>query len=681
MPRRRREDLRRRLFFSLFRTMKKKLEDLNDLIGKRQERTYTIPADYEKRADVINEEARTVDLAFASETAIERWYGTEILRCDPASVMLERINSGGALLSDHNTRAQIGVVVPGTARTDGDRVCRATAKFSQRQAGADEFQDVKDGIRTQISVGYRVHEYLVNQDEETYTATRWEPLEISLVSIAADVVGSGIGRDLEAGRSDGPAQEIADLKARALSLGLQITDPKTRGAQTMKDDEQENGNGKPATAGAVLIAREIMELAGVIDAPGDTMAAEIARNAIAENKTLAEFRQMVFEKRRELEAANKTPPPAPNVIELTEREKKRFSIRAAILADVNMRMGQPDQNCFELEISGEIEKRLSSIHSGYERHGGVLIPTGIALRGGAEFMSRRAPVRQVRAGLDTKTPTTGQELVFKEYGSFIEMLRNRAMVIALGATVLPGLQGNVGFPRQIGAGTLTWGVENPGVDTAESNLTLDQVVLSPKTAQSTTSYSRQLLAQSAIDVDGLVMDDLAAINALGVDKAALTGTAPAPVGLYTANGVNSVGFAGTVTFDKVVQMETEVASDNADIGTMAYLATPQIRGKAKVTPELAALGTYPIWRDGEMNGYRAEVTNQLPKTLGVGVNEHGLVFGVWSQLMIGEWGVLEIITDPYAKKKQGMIEVTSFLLADIQPRHPESFCKATGLIP
>jgi hypothetical protein len=49
--------------------------------------------------------------------------------------------------------------------------------------------------------------------------------------------------------------------------------------------------------------------------------------------------------------------------------------------------------------------------------------------------------------------------------------------------------------------------------------------------------------------------------------------------------------------------------------------------------------------------------------------------------MIGEWGILEIITDPYAKKKQGMIEVTSFLLADIQLRHGESFCKATGLIP
>jgi hypothetical protein len=142
-----------------------------------------------------------------------------------------------------------------------------------------------------------------------------------------------------------------------------------------------------------------------------------------------------------------------------------------------------------------------------------------------------------------------------------------------------------------------------------------------------------------------------------------------------------VAFGGSVTYAKIVGMETEVASDNADIGTMAYLATPQARGVAKTVPEMVNAISNAVWRDGEMNGYRAEVTNQLPKNLGAGTNEHGLIFGVWSQLMIGEWGILEIITDPYAKKKQGMIEVTSFLLADIQLRHGESFCKATGLIP
>jgi len=649
--------------------------NLQELIGKRQDRTFTIETDHAKRAATINEEARTADLAFASETPIERWYGTEVLRCDGGAVMLSRLNAGGALLSDHNTRAQVGAVVSGSARADSDRVCRATVKFSQRQAGADEFQDVQDGIRTQVSVGYMVHKYEVDEDTNTYTATRWEPLEVSLVSIAADVVGSGVGREFEAGRANGPATGT-EPKARTAN---------EKGVTTMAEENNGNQPTAPAPVPAAVIvsaaalATEMMELARVIDAPGETMAQDLARDAIAAGHTLAQFRTTVFERRRAREAAAPTPVVQANVIELTDREKNQFSVRNAILADMNMRMGQP-QNCFELEISAEIEKRLGAIHSGYQRHGGVLIPTGLALRGGRERMERNAQLQQ-RAGLAAKTVGAGKELVFTEFGSFIELLRNKTMVIALGATVLPGLNGNVGFPRQIGAATLYWGVENPGVDVAESNLTLDQVVLSPKQAQATTSYSRQLLAQSAIDVDGLVMDDLAAINALGIDKAALDGVAPAPTGLWTAAGVNTVAFGGTVTFDKIVQMETEVASDNADIGTMAYLATPQTRGKAKTTPELAALGTYPIWRDGEMNGYRAEVSNQLARNLGVGVNEHQLFFGVWAQLYIGEWGILELITDPYAKKKQGMIEVTSFMLADVQPRHSECFCKGTGLIP
>jgi hypothetical protein len=438
-------------------------------------------------------------------------------------------------------------------------------------------------------------------------------------------------------------------------------------------------NNQPVQVSEVVRATEIMDLAKVIDAPGETLAQEVARDAIAGNKTLAEFRTMVFDKRREREKETQTPVVSAHAIELTEREKKQFSIRRAILADVRTREDGKIENCFELEVSTEIARRLQG--TGVQRHGGILIPTTIALRGADQILARRG-VPQYRAGLDTKTSTKGIELVFTEAGSFIELLRNRAMVAQLGATLLPGLQGNVAFPRQTGAATLVWVTENPGADVAESNVTLDQVLLSPKTAQATTSYSRQLLAQSVIDVDGLVMDDLAAVNALGVDLAALHGTgAPQPTGIYSATGVNSVAFGGSVTYQKLVDMETEVASDNADIGTMAYLATPQARGKGKVTPELSGQLSQAIWRGSEVNGYRAEVTNQLKKNLGVGTNEHGLVFGVWSQLLIGEWGTLELITDPYRLKKQGMIEVTSFLMADVAIRHGESFCKATGLIP
>ena len=301
--------------------------------------------------------------------------------------------------------------------------------------------------------------------------------------------------------------------------------------------------------------------------------------------------------------------------------------------------------------------------------GGILIPTNIGL--------------VKRAGLDSASATKGQTTVFTEYGgSLIELLRNKAKVLMLGATVLSGLQGNVSFPRQTGGGTVSWVGENPGADVGESNLTLDQITLSPKTLQSTTSYSRQLLAQSVVSIDTIVANDLALINALEIDRASLHGSGGSnqPQGLY-AGSINSVPFGGSVTFDKLVDMETEIAVDNADMDTMAYLTTPSVRGKAKKTPELANTINNAIWRNNEMNGQRAEATNQMSKTLGAGNNEHGIILGVWSELLFGEWGALEIITDPYSKKKQGMIEVTTFNMVDIKRRYDEAFCKGTGLVP
>ena len=75
----------------------------------------------------------------------------------------------------------------------------------------------------------------------------------------------------------------------------------------------------------------------------------------------------------------------------------------------------------------------------------------------------------------------------------------------------------------------------------------------------------------------------------------------------------------------------------------------------------------------------AQASNQLRSDMGTNGDEHGLVFGNFSDLLIGTWGALELVVDPYALKKQGLIEVTSYQLADVAVRHAESFTKATHL--
>ncbi len=418
--------------------------------------------------------------------------------------------------------------------------------------------------------------------------------------------------------------------------------------------------GNDALAAERKRAREIMELAAMHGM------ADRAAEWIESGRSAAEVGLEILRLKGSQQQHITTGKPP---VELTERESRQYSIRRAILAAAD---NDWDEAGFELEVHQEIERKLGRPAKG------VYVPT--------TFRVDPAPGRQ--AALGRSVTGGGSELVFTEPGSFIELLRSRIVTVRMGARFLTGLQGDVAFPRQTGSATLEWRPELPGSDQADSQLTLDQLILRPKEAQATTAFSRKLLAQAVLDVEQLVRDDFAAIAARGIDRAALhgSGTGNEPTGIYAASGVNAVPFGGTITYERVVEMETAISEANADIAALGYVTTPRVRGKAKVTQIFpsTANGT-PLWtggvEDGEMNGYRAMASTQVRTDLGVGADEHGLIFGAWSELIIGEWGAMEVIVDPYSKKKQGLIEVTLHLMADVGIRHPQAFAKATGLIP
>lgn len=159
----------------------------------------------------INVDSRTVEICFATEISVSRCFGEEILMCRAGNVRLDRLNNKGAFLFEHDPKKQIGAHMPGSVRCDPDNKCRATVKFSRSMLGEQEFQDVQDGIRTLISVGYIVHKYEVDEENETFTATDWEPLENSLVSIPVDTE-CGIGRSAEKDLSTTPELTVRDKR-------------------------------------------------------------------------------------------------------------------------------------------------------------------------------------------------------------------------------------------------------------------------------------------------------------------------------------------------------------------------------------------------------------------------------------------------------------------------------------
>ncbi len=155
------------------------------------------------KRDTIDETARTAMLAFASETPYQRWWGVEVLDCAPTAIRLGRLQSGGPLLCDHDTTDQIGVIE--NVQIGADRVCRALVRFGKSERASEIFQDVIDGIRQNVSVGYQIHKAVlvesadpnaVQEDAaDVYRVTDWEPFEVSIVSVPADAsVGTRIAR-------------------------------------------------------------------------------------------------------------------------------------------------------------------------------------------------------------------------------------------------------------------------------------------------------------------------------------------------------------------------------------------------------------------------------------------------------------------------------------------------------
>ena len=124
----------------------------------------------------LNKDERTVDLAWCSELPYERWWGIEVLDCKPTSVRMGRLKNSAPLLVGHDTDDHVGVVE--SVSLDKDKKGRARVRFSKSARGEEIFTDVLDGIRTKVSVGYRIHDLVLeSKDEEvsTYRVTDWEP--------------------------------------------------------------------------------------------------------------------------------------------------------------------------------------------------------------------------------------------------------------------------------------------------------------------------------------------------------------------------------------------------------------------------------------------------------------------------------------------------------------------------
>jgi HK97 family phage major capsid protein len=603
----------------------------------------------------VNADARTVELCFATETPYERWWGVEILDCSEASVRTQRLRAGCNLIMDHDVRDVVAVIE--SFSFGADKKLRAVVRFGKSARAQEVFQDVADGIRVNVSVGYLIHKAVLVSETEgvgTYRITDWEPFELTLTSVPADI-NAGIGRSLHDDKRAAPAEEVDpeeeaeetpaeeadedEEEERAAALAAQPIATTQRSA-TMPDPVIET----PAQRNH---ATEISALCASMKLPD-----ALALKSIQAGHTVEQFQ---LEAIREL---SKRPVPSAD-IGLSAKEVKEFNILRAInaLATPNDRRAI-EAAAFEFDCSRAVAEKFGRAAQGF------YLPTDV----------------QAKRDLTAGTANAGGYSVATELRGFIDLLRNAMVIDKAGAVFLSGLVGNIAIPKLTAAGTAYWVAEN-GAPT-ESQQTLGQVTMSPKTIGAFTDISRQLIMQSSIDVQNMVTRDLATIVGLGIQQAAINGSGSSnqPSGILTQVTPGTVGGTNGAapTWANIIGLETNVSVSNAAVGTLGYLTNAKVRGKLKTTEQFSTTNGRPVWTEGTtpLNGYGAYVTNAVPSNLTKGSASgvcSAIIFGNFADLVIGMWGATDILVDPYTGGAAGTVRVRVLQSCDIALRHVESF--------
>jgi HK97 family phage major capsid protein/HK97 family phage prohead protease len=614
-------------------------------------------------APTLDAENRTITFPFSSETPVDRWFGAEVLSHRADAVDLSRLNDGAPLLYNHDPGQLIGVIERAWIQ-DGRGY--ATARFSQNDLGQQVMRDVQDGIMRNVSVGYRILE--MNSDGEgadnnTFTATRWMPYEISAVSIPADN-SVGIGRaedgdnETEVSIPDAPAQEAA----------VSTTNPQQREFK-MSEINIDSERKEAAAAERSRISS--------ITAWGEKFGqADLARQLVESGRSIEEAQGVFLEK---LGAKQEPIDQGAGNVDLSAKEQRDYSVVRAINASIS---GNWKDAGLEREISAEIERQTGKATSGF------FMPHNLEMR---------APYAVGASG-------TGGALVQTTLlaNQFIDVLRNNALIMQLGPTLLTGLVGNVSLPRATAATQTYWVAEASSITEAEA--TFDTVTLSPKQIGARSQYSRLALQQTTPDIEMVVRNDLAKVMALGIDLAAINGSGSSgqPTGILNtasigsvAMGTNGAAFTDSASgstsgLDQLISLESKLDTANALNGTLSYLTNAKVVAALKKLK--TAYGEY-LWTaadgvttngtPGAINGYNVARSNQVPSNLtkGSGTGLSALIFGDFSSLLIGMWGALEILPNPYGSGyNAGSVDIRAMQTCDIAVKHAASFAAITDII-
>lgn len=665
--------------------------------AKAQSRQFSmsvLPKDVYKTRGVFDVEKRLAEFSLSSETPYLRstylpdengeykefkfW---EVLGHNEGEIDFSRLKNGSNLFLNHiyNSPDEVVLGVIENVEVKDKRIIEIV-RFSDNPIPDQVFNDLHKRIRGKVSVGYDIIS-LVDTGElidgiPVYRATLWLPLESSVCGIAADD-GVGFYRLLDSEDGSEAAAKILDkLEPKAETAELK----KTNVVQTEINIIRE---GKKMTE-AVLTPIDKKEIDEILAVGAEWKRSEEAAKWVQDGKRYVDYVKHVntqfknnpdsFHKDKKVEDVG-----------MSEKEKKKYdfmNVLRHICGDD--KDGDKFDAGFEIELSNEVMRK-----NGFEKkkQNSIFIPPDI-LKSQRNF-DLQAMARmhaQNQRDMNQGTSSAGGYFVetHLETGSLIDVLRNALVLGRLGCTVMRDLKGVIDIPRVVTATSGSWVAENGSA--VEGSVVLDKVTMTDKVATGNTTLSRQFRRNSGIDGANFVFNELFKTIALTIDAGGINGTAAdnQPRGVRNVSGINTVATdtnGSAITWANVIDLETAIANDNADQGSMAYLSNSKVFGSTKKTPIVSGQPLM-IYNNNQLNGMPFLKSNMIPSniTKAGGSNLSTMLCGYWADLILGFFGGFEIALDDKFHSIDGRQRITAFQNFDCVVRHAESFAELSGLI-
>ena len=584
----------------------------------------------------IDEDNRTIMIGVSSEEPVERRFGMEVLGHNEEEIDMAFMSQGRSpLLLDHDHTKQIGVVEEFGIDKENKRTV-AKVRFSKNKMADEVYRDVLDGIRQNISVGYQVNSMEKEEEERDgvpiYRVNSWSPLEVSAVSIPADqsrLVGFARSKEKK-----------AQIKINPNSIEERKMENKVEETKTpeVNLDEMKRDFAKEAKA--------------IIDLGVQHNKRDLANEAIANGATLAQFRGTLLET-----IANDKPLDLPSNVDLNEKEQRSYSLLKAV-----SEAAQGKLSGLEKEVSDEIASRTGKEARGF------YMPTNINFRANQVVGTNNV------GGFLKPTDHLGDE--------FIEALKARLVVGQAGARILQGLKGDVAIPKMSAE---TSNVSFVAEDSApsEGNATFAQVTMSPKTLACQLDISRKLQLQSDPSIEAVLRQDVINSFARKIDEVALEGGGSnEPSGIIASSTGNVVAIGtngGAISYANCVDMVEAVEVDNAILNdaSVKFVGNPKVTANLRTISKQASgvEGNFILGEDNRILGYDYMSSTLVPSDLskGTGSNLSALIFGDFSQLLLGFYSGVDVIVDPYTGSNAGTLRLAFFQDFDVALRHDDSF--------